>query len=73
MSKSPDAIDIGEAAFKLGIVNVVVYAIMTLIWVWPVMLALGILHHQWAVVPAFGYWPTYALALGLGYLVKALK
>lgn len=38
-----------------------------------IMLALGVAHSEWPVIPAFGYWPTYVLLAGATSLIGALK
>lgn len=40
---------------------------------WFVMLALGILHHRWEQVPAFGYWETYVLMTAINVVGSAVK
>lgn len=49
-----------------GIFTLMIFAVcanlINAIWV---MLTLGIAHHQWTAIPAFGYWPTYVLLCGL--------
>lgn len=40
---------------------------------WFVMLALGILHHRWEQIPAFGYWETYVLMAALNVVGSAVK
>ena len=35
----------------------------------PLMLALGICHHQWPQVPAFGFWASVALLWALRVVV----
>lgn len=37
-----------------------------------VMLALGVAHDQWPVVPAFGFWATWLLVIGVTSLVGAI-
>lgn len=43
---------------------------MAALWV---MLAAGITHQYWPVVPPFGYWETYVLLLGVNVLGAAVK
>ena len=39
-------------------------------WAWPIMLLFGALHAQWAAVPAFGYWTSYLITIGLLFVTK---
>lgn len=36
-----------------------------------IMLALGVLHSYWPVIPAFGYWETYLVVTGI-YFTRSL-
>lgn len=40
---------------------------------WFVMLALGILHHRWEQVPAFGYWETYVIMVAINVVGSSVK
>ena len=40
---------------------------------WFVMLALGILHHRWEQIPAFGFWETYVLYVALNVVGSSVK
>lgn len=40
---------------------------------WFLMIALGILHHHWEQIPAFGYWETYVLYIALNMVGQAVK
>lgn len=40
---------------------------------WFVMIALGILHHRWEQVPAFGYWETYVLMVAVNVVGSSVK
>lgn len=40
---------------------------------WFCMIALGILHHHWPVIPALGYWETYVLYVALNMAGQAIK
>lgn len=40
---------------------------------WFVMIALGILHHRWEQIPAFGYWETYVLLAAINVVGSAVK
>jgi hypothetical protein len=53
-----------EVLAEQMIVGFLVAAGLGLVVAWPLMLALGVLHHQWPVVPAWGYWGTYVIYLG---------
>lgn len=44
-----------------------------LVVAWPLMLALGILHRQWPVVPAWGYWGTYVIYVATSILRGAFR
>lgn len=35
---------------------------------WPLMLALGILHHRWTQVPAWSYLEIYVFCVGVGVI-----
>jgi hypothetical protein len=51
-----------------GIVAVVgVVAFLIALAVWPVMVALGVLHSYWSGVPAFGFFATLILLVGAGF------
>lgn len=47
--------------------------ILFLLLAWPVMLALGIAHSRWSVIPAFGYWETWGLSIGIRYSTALLQ
>lgn len=40
---------------------------------WFTMIALGVLHHHWGQIPAFGYWETYVLYAALNLVGQAIK
>jgi hypothetical protein len=40
---------------------------------WFLMMALGILHHRYEVIPALGYWEVYILYISLNMLWGAGK
>ena len=39
--------------------------LMSFALAWPLMLAFGILHHQWSHVPAWSYLETYVLTVAV--------
>jgi hypothetical protein len=43
-------------------------AVLTLIYAWIVMVALGILHRPIPGVPLLGYWETYVVVLAIKYV-----
>lgn len=40
---------------------------------WFTMIALGIMHHRWEQIPAFGFWETYVLYAALNVIGSSVK
>jgi len=59
--------------YLVGIVGFFTLGILNLLSAWLVMLGLGVAHHQWAAVPAFGYWATYLLLAAVSSLAGQVK
>lgn len=59
-------------SYLVGAFGTAVSLITSLLTAWFVMLALGVAHGQWPAVPAFGYWATYVLVLGVSALAGAI-
>lgn len=47
-------------------------AALNFISAWLVMLGFGVAHHQWAAVPAFGYWATYLMLLAVSSIAGVI-
>lgn len=77
-NRSPfDREDGGLAKFIAALVAGTSIAPLTLILAflpaWVVMLALGAAHDQWPAIPALGYWTTYILLAGAGFITGLFK
>ena len=53
------------ARIGIGLVVATAWAIFSVLYAWPVMVALGVLHGQWRVVPAFGFWQVGIVLLAI--------
>ena len=63
----------GEVLAEQVIVGFATAVGLGLVVAWPLMLGLGILHHEWPVVPAWGYWGTYAVYIAISVVRGALR
>ena len=63
--------------FYRGIGKTLIFLVVGLVMgfpsTWFCMIALGILHHRWPIIPAFGYWETYVLYAALNVIGQSVK
>lgn len=51
----------------------IVLSVINLLNAWFVMLALGVAHHEWPQIPAWGYWATYLVFNGIAAVAGGIK
>lgn len=65
---------VARKAFVMGAASPFIFAFYALAMNWPLMLALGVAHHDIdSHIPALGFWPTYAVSVGLNLIIQKFK
>jgi len=65
---------IARKAFLKGMLPPFLFAGYVLVINYPLMIALGVAHHDISrTIPALGFWPTYAVSVGLNLLIMKFK
>lgn len=55
----------------IGFGTVLISAVSAAAGAWPVIIAVGIVHHHWRIVPAFGFWAALVLLVALRMILPA--
>jgi len=57
----------------ISLFGFMVLSIINLLNAWFVMLAAGVAHGYWPQIPAFGYWATYLLIVGVSAIAGGIN